>query len=165
VADVDGFDDLYQGSRRRLLGYVFALTGDLAEAQGVVQEAFVRAWQRWSTVRRHPNPEAWVRLVAGRLAVSRWRGRRSRARAHVRYGPSAAVDGPGPDTVAMVDALRTLPEAQRVALALHYVLGYSVADIARETGVPVGTVKARMSRGRAALAVRLADDSEDSTYA
>ena len=58
MADVDGFDDLYQGSRRRLLGFVYALTGDLAEAQDVVQEAFVRAWQRWSTVRRHPNPEA-----------------------------------------------------------------------------------------------------------
>lgn len=157
MGDVDGFDDLYRGSRRRLLGYVYVLTGDLAEAQDVVQEAFVRAWQRWSTVGRYPDPESWVRVVAARLAVSRWRGRRSRTRAHVRHGPPRPAEGPGPETVAIVAALRTLPPAQRTALALHYVFGYSVADIARETGAPVGTVKARLHRGRAALAPLLSD--------
>lgn len=64
-----------------------------------------------------------------------------------------------PDHVALVVALRRLPEAQRRAVVLHHVAGLPVADVAAETGVPVGTVKARLSRGRAALAVLL--DSEE----
>jgi RNA polymerase sigma-70 factor (ECF subfamily) len=160
LADDGGFDEFYTGSRRRLLGYVYALTGDVSEAQDVVQEAFVRAWQRWSTVGAYGDPESWVRVVAARIAISRWRGRRSRARAHVRHGIAEPVPGPSADTVAVVAALRRLPEAQRTALALHYVVGLAVAEIARETGVPVGTVKARMARGRAAMAALLSDDVE-----
>ncbi|MDG4823700.1 SigE family RNA polymerase sigma factor [Asanoa sp. WMMD1127] len=155
------FDAFYRGSRRRMFGYVYVLTGDVAEAQDVVQEAFVRAWQRWETVGGYPDPESWVRVVAARIAVSRWRRRRSRARAYARHGAPEPVEGPSPDTVALVDALRRLPAAQRTALALHYVLGLSVADIATETGAPIGTVKARLARGRAALAALLGEDDKE----
>ena len=153
------FDEFYRAGRRRVLGYVYVLTGDVTEAQDVVQEAFVRAWQRWATVGRYPDPESWVRVVAARIAISRWRRGRSRARAYARHGAPAPIDGPTPDTMVLVDALRRLPANQRTALALHYVLGMSVADIASETDVAVGTVKARLSRGRAALARLLADDN------
>jgi RNA polymerase sigma-70 factor (ECF subfamily) len=60
--------------------------------------------------------------------------------------------------VALVTALKQLPEAQRQALVLHHIADLSVHDVARETGVPEGTVKARLSRGRAALAALLTDD-------
>jgi len=73
LADVAGFDEFYQGGRQRLLGYVFLLTGDLAEAQDVVQEAYMRAWRHWSTIHRYDDPEAWMRMVANRIAISRWR--------------------------------------------------------------------------------------------
>ena len=152
------FDDFYRASRRRMLGYVYVLTGDIVEAQDVVQEAFVRAWQRWSTVGDYTDPESWVRVVAARIAISRWRGSQSRARAYARVGASAVVEGPTPDTVALVAALRRLPAAQRTTLALHYVLGLSIADIAGETNAAVGTVEARLARGRAAVAILLADD-------
>jgi DNA-directed RNA polymerase specialized sigma24 family protein len=52
LADIAGFDEFYQGGRHRLLGYVCLLTGDLAEAQDVVQEAYMRAWQHWSAIHR-----------------------------------------------------------------------------------------------------------------
>ncbi|MET8067026.1 sigma factor, partial [Micromonospora sp. NPDC005313] len=71
MPDSDGFDEFYRGSRQRLLGFVYVLTGDLAEAQDAVQEAYIRAWQRWSTVRGYDDPESWVRVVASRIAVSR----------------------------------------------------------------------------------------------
>ncbi|GAA2224364.1 SigE family RNA polymerase sigma factor [Micromonospora olivasterospora] len=156
MPDVDGFDEFYRGSRQRLLGFVYVLTGNLAEAQDAVQEAYIRAWQRWSTVRGYDDPEAWVRVVAGRIAVSRWRSLRSRARAYLRHGVQETVPPPNTDTVEVVTALRRLPEEQRVALALYYLLGMPVAEVARETAAPVGTVKARLSRGRAALAGLLA---------
>ncbi|TDC82991.1 SigE family RNA polymerase sigma factor [Micromonospora sp. KC606] len=156
MPDVDGFDEFYRGSRQRLLGFVYVLTGNLAEAQDAVQEAYVRAWQRWSTVRGYDDPEAWVRVVASRIAISRWRSLRSRARAYLRHGAPESVPGPSIDTVAVVAALRRLPEEQRTALALYYLLGMPVAEVARETEAPVGTVKARLSRGRSALAGLLA---------
>ncbi|MDW3845931.1 SigE family RNA polymerase sigma factor [Micromonospora sp. BRA006-A] len=156
MPEVDGFDEFYRGSRQRLLGFVYVLTGNLAEAQDAVQEAYIRAWQRWSTVRGYDDPEAWVRVVASRIAVSRWRSLRSRARAYLRHGAEESMPAPSTDTVEVVAALRRLPEEQRVALALYYLLGMPVAEVARETEAPVGTVKARLSRGRAALAELLA---------
>lgn len=160
MTDVEGFDDFYRGSRQRVLGFVYALTGDLAEAQDAVQEAYVRAWQRWSTVSGYDEPEAWMRRVASRIAISRWRGLRSRARAYLRHGPPDAVPDLSPDTVAIVEAMRRLPEEQRIAIALYHLMGLPVAEVARQTGAPIGTVKARLSRGRAALAPLLTDLEE-----
>lgn len=156
MPDVDGFDEFYRGSRQRLLGFVYVLTGNLAEAQDAVQEAYIRAWQRWPTVSRYDDPEAWLRVVASRIAVSRWRSLRSRARAYLRHGAEENIPAPSTDTVEVVAALRRLPEEQRIAIALYYLLGMPVAEVARETDAPVGTVKARLSRGRAALAGLLA---------
>ena len=59
-------------------------------------------------------------------------------------------------------ALRRLPAAQREAIALHYLADLPVHEVATATGVPVGTVKARLSRGRAALALLLADAPDTS---
>ncbi|MEU4367952.1 RNA polymerase sigma factor [Micromonospora chersina] len=156
MPDVDGFDEFYRGSRQRLLGFVYVLTGNRAEAQDAVQEAYIRAWQRWSTVRGYDDPEAWVRVVASRIAVSRWRSLRSRARAYLRHGAEESFPAPTTDTVEVVAALRRLPEEQRTAIALYYLLGMPVAEVARQTEAPVGTVKARLSRGRTALAGLLA---------
>jgi RNA polymerase sigma-70 factor, ECF subfamily len=152
------FDDLYARSFHRLVGQIYAMTGNLAEAQDVVQEAFVRAWDKRSQLTLTQSPEAWVRTVAGRLAVSRWRRARSGLRAVFRHGTPETVPSPGPEHAALVDALRKIPEQQRQAIVLHYLCDLPVADVAEETGVPEGTVKARLARGRAALARHLSDD-------
>ncbi|SCF28369.1 SigE family RNA polymerase sigma factor [Micromonospora mirobrigensis] len=148
----DSFDGFYRASRQRLYDCVYALTGNAAEAQDAVHEAYARAWQRWSTVGEYADPEAWVRTVARRVAVSRWRRARSAWTAHRRHGPPPDVPGPNPDAVVLTEALARLPIAQRTAVVLHHLVGLPVAEVARETGVPEGTVKARLSRGRRALA-------------
>jgi len=56
-----------------MVRYGYAMTGDLGDAQDVVQEAYIRAWRHWRTVAGHPSPEAWLRLVISRLATDRWR--------------------------------------------------------------------------------------------
>jgi RNA polymerase sigma-70 factor (ECF subfamily) len=98
VTDVEEFDEFYRGSRQRVLGFVYVLTGDLGEAQDAVQEAYLRAWQRWAIVRDYEEPEAWTRRVATRIAISRWRSLRSRARAYLRHGASDAAPAPAPAT-------------------------------------------------------------------
>lgn len=155
MPDEESFDAFYRASRLRMYTYVYALTGDLAEAQDAVHEAYARAWQRWTSLSRSGEPEAWVRTVARRVAVSRWRRARNRLIAHRRLGAPPPLPGPGPDSVALVAALAQLPEAQRTALVLHHLIGLPVAEVALETGVAPGTVKARLSRGRRALAALL----------
>lgn len=156
-----GFDDFYLAHAPQLVRQLHAMTGDLAEAQDCVQEACARAWQRWDRISGYEAPEAWVRQVAWRLAVSRFRRVRTGLRATARLGPAVDVPAATPDRVALLAALATLPAAQRRAIVLHHVAGLSVQEVADETGSPTGTVKARLARGRAALAVLLADDPEE----
>ena len=154
------FDDFYTASFQRVTGQVYAMIGDRDEAQECVQEAFVRAWAHRRKLERADHPEAWVRTTAYRLAVSRWRrtvrGRRPADRA---LGAPTSTAAPSETHVALVAALKQLPEAQRRTLVLHHLADLPVHAVARELGVPEGTVKARLSRGRAALAALLTDDS------
>jgi RNA polymerase sigma-70 factor (ECF subfamily) len=150
-----GFDEFYRDTRERLLAYLYAAGGELTEAQDAAQEAYARAWQRWASVGAMADPEAWVRTVGWRLLANRWRKLRGRATAYRRHGAPEAVPAPSEDTVLLVTALRRLPAEQRLAIVLHHVVGLPVADVAAETGAPVGTVKARLSRGRQALAALL----------
>lgn len=159
MKDAEGFDAFYAGTSRRLLHQMYAMTGDLADAQDLVQEAYARAWQRWTKVSTYDDPYAWVRTVAWRLAASRWRRAKAAAAALVRHGPPPRPPEPSlVDNMALVSALTRLPDAQRRAIVLHHLAGLPVAEVARETDAPLGTVKARLARGRAALAVLL-DDS------
>ncbi|GAA1539293.1 RNA polymerase sigma factor [Nocardioides humi] len=159
--DAAEFDEFYAGSFRRVTGQVYAMIGDLEEATDCTQEAFARAWAHRRKLDRAAYPEAWVRTTAHRLAVSRWRrrrrGERSPDRALQDVRPAAAVDEAH---VALVAALRQLPEAQRQALVLHHIADLPVQQVAAEVGVPEGTIKARLSRGRAALAALLADEPD-----
>lgn len=151
------FDAFYRDTSRRLLRYAYGLTGDPAEAQDLVQEAYARAWQRWQRLTGYEDPEAWLRLVVHRLATDRWR--RLVARRRRPQAPEPSVAAPSEDVVLLVRAMRTLPAAHRRALALHYLLDRSVSEIAAETGASTGTVKSWLSRGRAGLAAALGTPS------
>lgn len=150
--DADEFDSFYAASVRRLTGQLYAMTGDLAEAQDVVQEAFVKAWDRRKQLATVSHPEAWVRTVAWRLAVSRWRRSRRAVIAWQRRGEPQTVELPEVDNADLIAALKRLPAEQRRAVVLFYLCDMSVAQVSDETGAPVGTVKARLSRARTALA-------------
>jgi RNA polymerase sigma-70 factor (ECF subfamily) len=151
------FDQFYESSFRRLVGQIYAMCGNLAESQDCVQEAFVRAWDKRRSLDTDRSPEAWVRTVAYRLAVSRWRKARKALRAQDRAHAAQTPGEPDVSRVALARALQLLPPEQRRAIVLHHLCDLSVADIAVEMGVPAGTVKARLSRGRTALAALLTD--------
>lgn len=148
----EDFDEFYRGTSPRLLRYAYAMTGDMPTAQDLVQEAYIRAWQRWPKVSRYDQTEAWLRMVVARLATDRWRRIGVRRRAAAADRPPEPAPPPSEDTVLLVAALRGLPEAQRRALVLHYLLDLPIADIAVETRASVGTVKSWLSRGRTSLA-------------
>ncbi|MGH3747295.1 MAG: sigma-70 family RNA polymerase sigma factor [Micromonosporaceae bacterium] len=148
--------ELYAGSYRRMVVQLYAITGDLGEAQDAVQEAFTKALIAPKRLAARDNPEAWVRRVAVNLARNRWRRRRTLNRLlRGRELRPRDVPGASPDHVALVDAMRQLPEGQRVVIALHYIGDLPITEIAVTVGVSEGTVKSRLSRGRAALAAAL----------
>lgn len=158
-----GFDAFYAASSPRVVRALHAMTGNLSEAQDAAQEGFARAWQRWDKLQDYDAPEAWVRTVAWRVAVSRARRAKVGLAKLRRHGPPPDVPGIEPDHVALVAALRQISADQRRAVVLHHVIGLSVAEIAAECDVPDGTVKARLSRGRTALAALLSE--QESSHA
>ena len=159
----DGFATFYAGSYRRLLGQLFAVTGDLAEAENVLQEAYARAFVRWSRVGGYDLPEAWVRRVALNLAAMADRSLRRRARALLRLGPPPLVPELSPEVIDLHDALRALPLGQRQVIVLHHLVGLPVEEVARELRLATGTVKSRLARGRAAMAGTLQPDRSEVT--
>ena len=166
--DEADFDEWYAAAAPRLVGQLTAMLGSFAEAQDCVQEAFVRAWLHRSELDVDRSPEAWVRRTAWRIGVSRWRATAAAMRAYSRRGvdPVAAL-APSEDRAALVAALRTINADQRRTIVLHHLCDLSVDEVARETGAPTGTVKARLARGREALARVLGPDAgaaDDDTH-
>ena len=93
----DSFAAFYTASYQRLLGQLFAVTGDLAEAENLLQEAYARAFARWAQVHAYDRPEAWVRRVALNLAAVAARRLRRRAVALWRLGPPPVVPELSPE--------------------------------------------------------------------
>jgi RNA polymerase sigma-70 factor (ECF subfamily) len=154
-----GIRDLYAGCHRRLIGQLAVITGDLAEAQDAVAEAFVRGLARPGRLLAMDSPEGWRWTVA--LNVARRGHRRARlARSLTRREAARAETGDQIsetlDRIVLYQALSRLPFKQREALILHDVAGLSVAEIAACLHLPEGTVKARLSRGRSALSTTTA---------
>jgi RNA polymerase sigma-70 factor (ECF subfamily) len=121
------------------------------------QEAFARASVRWARVRTYAVPEAWVRRVALRLATDRFRRARRRLAALRPLDAEPRVPAVSVEAIALAEELRTLPLAWRKAIVLHHLVGMPVEEAARTLGVPGGTVKTWLVRGRRALAARLGE--------
>ena len=156
MSDVE-IQELYAASYRRLLGQLIGFTGSVAEAEDVLQEAFVRALDRPRQLLGADNPEAWLRTVAINLARRRWR----RAQRFMGLAPRLVDEPPDANAdghVVLIQALRRLPAGQREVIALHHLSDLSVEQVAQTLGLPTGTVKARLSRGRAALSALLVEE-------
>ena len=161
MRDEREFEDFYAAVFDRLVGQLYLVTGNLQDAEDVVQEALTRAAVRWSRLRRYRVPEAWVRRVAMNLASDRFRRARRRLAVTVRLRVELDSRQPPPaDVPGLTEALRVLPMAQRKAVVLHHLLDLPVDQVAVELGVPVGTVKSRLARARGALATLLATEAE-----
>ncbi|WP_279579804.1 RNA polymerase sigma factor [Fodinicola feengrottensis] len=160
----DFVERLYIDSASQLLVAAFALTGNVAEAQDAVHEAFLGAFAHPSRIVRADNPVAYLRTVTLNIARERFR-RRQRLRVLMRRIPVPDDQLPGlsPDRTALLAAIRQLPANQREAITLFYLADMSVEDVAANLKAPTGMVKAWLSRGRAHLATLLGDDETPRT--
>jgi RNA polymerase sigma-70 factor (ECF subfamily) len=153
--------EVYDASYRRLVAQLLAFCGDQGSAEEAAQEAFVKAIAQGSRFAALDNPEAWLRTVAINHLRNRWR-RTKLWSALVPKLRTEATTRPAisPDHVVVVEALRRLPQELREAVALHHIADLPVAEVSRTLGVPEGTVKTRLVRGRAQLAALLSDHEE-----
>jgi RNA polymerase sigma-70 factor (ECF subfamily) len=155
------FEEFFAQTTPGLIGQVYLLTSDLADAQDIVQETMLRAWRDWSRVSTYDHPEAWARRVAHNLAVTRWRRIRVGQRRAASERP-APLGQPDAEYLDLVAALAKLPPRQRRALVLFEVVGLSGDEIAAELSVPSGTVRGWLTRARRFLAAELSVDDAPS---
>lgn len=142
------FDAFYREQRDGLVRLCYLSTLDVEVAADSAQEAMLRAFIRWPTL-RDEEPLAWVRTVALNLCRSRWR----RVQRELRLLPRL-YSMPGqslPRDVDLVAALRSLPGRQREAVVLRYWGDLSVEECAAAMGVTSGSVNQHLSRARTAL--------------
>lgn len=154
-------DAVWRIESARVIATLARLTGDLATAEDLAQDALVAALEQWPQTGVPRNPGAWLTTVAKRRAIDGWR--RSAA-LRERYAAIArdldtVTDDAGPDDVLRDDVLRlifvachpVLPAEARVALTLRLVGGLSTEEIARAFLVPSPTIGQRITRAKRAL--------------
>ena len=139
-----------------------ALTGSRSHAEDIAQEAMLTAYRRWDDVSRLDLPAAWVRRVCANTATSVVRRRIVEARAvlRLRARPSAVAQLDETDSAFWAE-VRRLPRRQAQCVALRYVYGCPVAEIAGILGCAEGTVKSHLFHARARLAQRLGENIDE----
>jgi RNA polymerase sigma-70 factor (ECF subfamily) len=154
------FEDFYAAEYPAMVALGYKLTGNASEAEDLVQEAFVRAHQRWSTVAGYDRPGAWMRRIVVNLATSRSRRVKSSALAILRLRQQRAATGLplSASTVEFWQMVRMLPRRQAQVVALYYEADRPVSDVAAILGCAEGTVRAHLHAARRTLADRLAED-------
>ncbi|MEJ7628127.1 MAG: SigE family RNA polymerase sigma factor [Nocardioidaceae bacterium] len=158
-AQADDFEAYVRASERRHKRLAFLLTGDLHEAEDVLQAAYAKTYPHWSRVRTYDVPDAYLRRVMVSLRTSWWRRSRNREWSMADL-PENANHTPDPagtvvESQTLLLTLRQLPERQRAAVVLRHWCDLSEADTAAATGCSHGTVKSNTSKGLAHLRTAL----------
>jgi len=150
------FDEHYAG----LCRLATLLLGDQAAAEEAVQEAFLKTYAAWWRIRRPERAQWYLRAAVvnhcrsrGRRRVSEDRGNRVAWASDL--GAGSEWSEQTEDGLAVLEAVRSLPDRQREAVVLFYYEDLSEADVAHALGCSVGTVKSQLSKARASLGERL----------
>lgn len=155
------FERLYEEAYQGVFRAAYLLTGSREEARDVAQETFARAFERWAHVSKLANPEGWLHRVAVNLALS-WRRRQRISR---RNSPNLAVPIPAPSDNGsdpkLMEALRSLPAAERAAVVLRFFADQSIDQTAIALGKPPGTIRSLTSQGTTRLR-KLLEESDES---
>lgn len=163
----EAFADLVRSEKERVFRVALSVLGPgrAADAEDVAQEVFVRAHRALPSFRGESRLGTWLYRVAFNRAVDHRRRLRRRAEAPLEESGAETVvqpdGGAGSDPYrasrraeearAVRGALGRLSDEQRAALHLHYWLGHTMAEIGELLGLPAGTVKSHLHRGRERL--------------
>lgn len=141
----------------RLMYHVsYSMLHSDADCADAVQEALIRAWQKRGTLRDTDKFKPWMMRILVNTCKDMLR-KRSR-RQFVPLTEETAVSEPPTAPVPLREAIDLLKPEMRVVVILHYLEGYSVADVAQVLRIPTGTVKSRLKKARERLSVLLNEE-------
>ena len=151
LTDGGEIEPLFRAHYARLVRALAVVCGDGEVAADAVQEAFVRAHVRWRRLRHYDDPVGWIRRVALNLVRDDHRRSVRKRRAVARLAAEPAAVGAEPEPDGLTAMLAALPQQQRTAVALFYVEGLTVAEVAETMGVAEGSVKSHLYDARQRL--------------
>ena len=161
------FERLYETSYGKILGTLTAMLGDRAAAEDGAQDAFERAYRKWSTWKPIAPAEAWVHRIAINAAVSYQRKMRLREVGEVirRIGRPELAPDPQEQVERrdLAEALAKLPPKQAAAIVLRHYHGYTNRAIAQSLGIPERTVASRLAVAKDRLRVMLRHSYSESS--
>ncbi len=164
AGDAAAFASLYDAHVARVYALCLGLAGDRQGAAELVQDTFVRAWERLRTFRGECAISTWLHRIAVNAALESRRSFRRRslrvaiasdlASPHTGEGGGFDAMAPSGDVALSLDlesAVARLPAGARAVFVLYDIGGYSHAEIAERLGIAEGTSKAHLFRARRLL--------------
>jgi len=158
-ADRADFDARVVENERRVFQIAYGVLGDVAGAEDVAQDAFIRAWRRWRSLREREKFRAWIGRIAFRLALNRRKARgrrlaRDTSWHDARKDSAAEAAGQADERLRLArlhGEIERLPKRLRAVLLLSAVEGLDSREIAGILRVPAGTVRSRLHAARRRL--------------
>jgi RNA polymerase sigma-70 factor (ECF subfamily) len=154
-SDREDFAAFFDGHHASLFGALYLLTRNRYEAEEIMQDAFLKVFERWERVVSLDDPVGYLYRTAMNLFRKRWR------RASMAMRRTIGLVSPD-DEIAQIElrvdvvrAVASLSPRQRTAIVLIDLLDLSSEEAGRILGISPGTVRMHASRGRAALAALL----------
>jgi RNA polymerase sigma factor (sigma-70 family) len=156
AGDRPAFGELVRRHGSAVRGLLRRMGAEASVADDIAQDAFLAAFERVAEYRGEGTFSAWVRRIAARLYIRRWR-----KESRFDLETEAADEGHGGESFAATridldEALKTLSEAERLCVSLCYGAGLSHVEAADALNTPLGTVKSHVKRGLDKLRLRLA---------
>ena len=157
--DVEAFEQLYRTQFTAVYALCRRMIGDEQEARDLVQDVFVRTWQRLPTFRGQSAIGTWIHRLAVNVVLEHLRSAKRDALRFIEDDdtvPSRTTDRQLDTAMDLDRALVQLPAGARTVFVLHDMHGYSHEEIAQMTGIAPGTARAQLWRARRTL-LRLLD--------
>jgi RNA polymerase sigma-70 factor (ECF subfamily) len=157
AGDVDAFELVYRAHANAIDALCRRMCGNEIEARELVQDVFVRAWERLRSFRGQSSLGTWLHRLAVNVVLERWRSAKRDALRMIDDPDGIELGGSSsqPDLDTAMDvavATAKLPEGARIVFVLHDIEGYSHDEIATMTGIAAGTSRAQLFRARRSLA-------------
>jgi RNA polymerase sigma-70 factor (ECF subfamily) len=152
TGDRRAFGELVRRHNAAVRGVLMRMGAEAATADDVAQDAFITAFSRIAEFRGEGAFAGWVKRIAARQYLKRFRRKLPEGEA------SAEAFGSEGEVASRMDldqALSGLPEAERICVTLCYGAGFSHAEAAQTLDIPLGTVKSHVKRGLDRLRLRL----------
>ena len=154
------FELFVDAESARFHGALRLLTRDRAEAEDLMQDAFLKVWERWGHVRSLDDSTGYLYRTAMNLYRKRLRRAAVALRHAIRPHPARDHLDEVESRDVVLRALATLSPRQRMSLVLTDLLGYPSEEAGRLMGVKPTTVRVLVSQGRSALRTSMGDDSD-----